>query len=384
MRIGRDSTSTLKALICESLGTKNAFLFANGRGAMSFLLQCMTKEREEDHKDVVVVPSYTCYSVAASALKAGLKVLVCDIDKKTLSYDREQLESIDFNTVLAIVSSSLYGLPNDLSSLEELARAKGVYLIDDAAQCLGATVDNRAVGTFGDAGILSFDKGKVITSMNGGVIVTSNKTLSRRIEIEHEKIENQSLLSRATDLAKLQAYFILLHPSLYWIPSNLPFLKLGETIYNEDYEVQNYFEALAPIARSQYTRIDQMNEHRRLCAASYTSGIHDTDLIECISPLAGSAPVYLRYPLRIKDDQIRRQFLYDYNSHGCSVSYPASIADVPEIRSRILVHNDRCEGGRIVASQLVTLPTHAFVRESDIERICSGLSRSERNSDTPQ
>ena len=107
MRIGRDSTSTLKALICESLKTKDVFLFANGRGAMSFLLQCMAKERDDNHKDVVVVPSYTCYSVAASALKAGLKVLVCDIDKKTLSYDREQLESIDFNTVLAIVSQMI-------------------------------------------------------------------------------------------------------------------------------------------------------------------------------------------------------------------------------------------------------------------------------------
>ena len=112
-------------------------------------------------------------------------MLVCDIDKETLSYDREQLESIDFDNVLAIVSSSLYGLPNDLSGLEELAQAKGVYLIDDAAQCLGATVRGRPVGGFGDAGILSFDKGKVITSLNGGAIVTSDPSLTQRIESEY-------------------------------------------------------------------------------------------------------------------------------------------------------------------------------------------------------
>ena len=374
MQMGHDSTDRLKALICESLGSENAFLFANGRGAMSFLLQCMVKEREGDHKNVVVVPSYTCYSVAASALKAGLKVLVCDIDKKTLSYDLEQLESIDFDNVLAIVSSSLYGLPNDLSSLEELTRAKGAYLIDDAAQCLGATVQGRPVGSFGDAGILSFDKGKVITSLNGGAIVTSDPSLTRRIESEYRHIRNQPLSGRTRELAKLLAYFLLLRPSMYWLPGNLPFLGLGKTIYDEDYSVERYFDGVAPLVIAQFSRMKEINDHRRLCASYYASQISESGGVCKFSLLSDTDPVFLRYPIRIRSAAARRSFLQDFRRLGCSVSYPTTIADIPEIRHRVIVQNDACASGRAVAAQLVTLPTHAFVRQSDIEQICHGVS----------
>jgi dTDP-4-amino-4,6-dideoxygalactose transaminase len=349
---------------------------------MSFLLQCMTKEREKEHKDVVVVPSYTCYSVAASALKAGLKVLVCDIDKKTLSYDREQLESVDFTHVLAIVSSSLYGLPNDLPSLEKLARAKGVYLIDDAAQCLGATVQGRPVGSFGDAGILSFDKGKVITSLNGGAIVTSDPSLSQRIESEFRQIRNQPLSRRAVELAKLVAYFLFLRPSMYWLPGNLPFLGLGKTVYDEDYCVERYFDGVAPLVIAQYSRMEEINNHRRHCASHYASQIRESEGVGKFSQLSDTTPVYLRFPIRILDACARRSFLQDFRQLGCSVSYPTTIADIPEIRHRVIMQNGTCNSGQAVAAQLVTLPTHSFVRQSDIEQICHGVSTIQAESDT--
>jgi len=382
--IGRVRTGELKSLIGASLGINDAFLFSTGRAAMTVLLGCIASRRPKRDKDIVVVPSYTCYSVPASVLKAGLRVLVCDIDSSTLSYDEEQLESIDFERVLAIVSSNLYGIPNDLSKLESLARQHDVHLIDDAAQCLGAKFQNRAVGSFGDAGILSFDKGKVVTTINGGVIVTNNADIALNLKKEYKRIRKQTGTKRAVEAVKLLAYSVLLRPALYWIPSHLPFLRLGETRFDDTYPVERYFDRLAPIAEQQLSRLNTINGYRRQCAAWYSALLADLETVEPVRILPESEPIYLRYPIRILDQEMRRQFLQTNRKLGCSVSYPASIADVPEIRSRIRVHNDRCEGGRTVASQLVTLPTHAFVRESDIERICSGLSRSERNSDTPQ
>ena len=374
LQIGQDSASGLRTNICTSLGVKEAFLFANGRGAMSFLLQCMAKERNEPRRDLVVVPSYTCYSVAASVLKAGLRLLICDIDEKTLSYDQEQLESIDYQHVLAIVSSNLYGLPNDLPKLEALARNNGVYLIDDAAQSLGATVENRPVGSFGDAGILSLDKGKVITSINGGVIITSNTSISQRIKNEYQRIGKQSLSGRTIELIKLQAYFLLLHPAVYWLPAKMPFLALGKTRYDEKYSIERYFDSLAPLAIAQLSRMESMNHHRRRCAAQYAALIPKTELLGKAPELKNSVPIYLRFPLRIKDARTREAFLQDFRQFGCSVSYPTAIPDIPEIRHRIRVHNNLYESGKVVAAQLVTLPTHRFVRDSDIEQICLGLS----------
>lgn len=342
---------------------------------MSFLLKSLGQENAEGRRKAVVIPSYTCYSVAASVLKAGLEIIVCDIDDETLCFDQEQLNSIDMRNVLAIVSTNLYGIPDNLSELEALAHSSGVHLIDDAAQCLGATAYNRPVGSFGDAGILSFDKGKVVTSINGGVIVTNNDSLARLIQNDYLRVPQQSISTRFVELIKLQAYFLLLNPSFYWIPGNMPFLKLGETRYEEDYPIERYFEALAPIAIAQYSRIGASNEHRRLCAAHYRACMPATEIVDTISPVEDTNPIFLRFPIRIRHADARRQFLNSYYKLGCSVSYPMSIADVPELQQRISVQNGICDGGRRIASQLVTLPTHAHVKKTDIEKICHGLSR---------
>ena len=372
---GRVRTGELKSLIGASLGITDAFLFSTGRAAMTVLLGCIASRRPKRDKDIVVVPSYTCYSVPASALKAGLRVLVCDIDSSTLTYDEEQLESIDFERVLAIVSSNLYGIPNDLSKLESLARQHDVHLIDDAAQCLGAKFQNRAVGSFGDAGILSFDKGKVVTTINGGVIVTNNADIALNLKKEHNRLRKQTGTKRAVETVKLLAYSLFLRPALYWIPGHLPFLRLGETRFDDTYPVERYFDRLAPIAERQLSRLETINEHRSRCAARYSAALTNLETVELIRPLPASEPIYLRYPIRILDQEMRRQFLQTNRKLGCSVSYPAAIADIPEIRGQVLVQNGVCDSGRKVAAQLVTLPTHAYVRETDIAQICDGLAR---------
>jgi len=373
--IGKPSADTLRRALCTELGVKHAFLMANGRGAMSLLLRSLASLQPDRERRYVVVPSYTCYSVAASALMAGLDVLVCDIDEDTLCYNHEQLESIDFGQVLAIVSANLYGIPDRLPELETLAKQHGVFLIDDAAQCLGATVAGRRVGTFGDAGILSFDKGKIITSINGGVIVTNNDALAEKLTAAHKELQPLPVATRMTELVKLGVYFSLLNPWLYGIPANLPFLKLGATRYEDDYPLQHYFDGLAPLALAQFQRMAEINANRKACAAIYEAQLPRTPMLATINPVANSEPVWLRFPIRIRDAAAREEFLNKNRTKGCSASYPLSIAEVPEIRERIIVHNGASQGGRTIAGQIVTLPTHAFVSDNDIAGICDSLTQ---------
>jgi dTDP-4-amino-4,6-dideoxygalactose transaminase len=265
-------------------------------------------------------------------------------------------------------------MPDDLAMIEKLARAHGVYMIDDAAQSLGAAIQDRPVGGFGDAGVLSFDKGKVITTINGGAIVVNNPELTHDVQKEHSQLQKQAISQRTTEVFKLLVYALLLHPALYWIPSHMPFLRLGETRYDDTYPVARYFDALAPLAMTQMSRLNEINEHRRWCAARYTSLLADLPVAESIESLPASEPVYLRYPIRILDPDKRARFLAVSRKLGCSISYPSSVADIPQIRDHVVVQNDMCEAGREVASQLVTLPTHAYVTEQDIDVICSELA----------
>lgn len=361
--------------ICEYLGSEYAFAFSNGRGAMSFLLSCLSKHTKDRRRDTVVIPSYTCYSVAASVLKAGLKVLICDIDEQTLSYDSEQINSISFDRVLAIVSTSLYGLPNDMTNIERLARDNGVFLIDDAAQSLGASIDGRKIGSFGDAGILSLDKGKNITSINGGILVTRHDSLARLFESEYARLESPGWPFRLTEIAKVFVYFCFLNPHLYAIPNSIPMLQLGKTPYDEGYKISRYFEAMAPLARGQLSRLESISKSRIGVADSYHSMLPKSDLLIPIRELGDSRPVYLRFPLRIAEQGARSRFISISRRLGCTVSYPTSISAIPQIKHKVEVQNNKAASGECIGSQIVTLPTHAYVRTKDVQLICQNLSQ---------
>lgn len=368
--------AAFKRQIAAMTGVPDVFLLSTGRAAMSFLLRTLRQQCQENNRTRVVIPSYTCYSVAASIIAAGLEVMVCDIDTTTLSYDPAQLESIDYTRVLAVVSANLYGIPNDLNRIEYVAASNGVCLIDDAAQSLGATLGNRQVGTFGDAGLFSLDKGKNITSINGGVLVAKNSRLAEALGEGLRKLPKLHINTRLANYVKLIAYAAFLHPRTYWIPKSIPFLGLGETPYDEEIEEATYHAQLSPIAIGQLSRLEMTDNSRRTIAKRYQEELRDIPSVRSIEVIPDSNPVYLRYPIRITDPTIRTTFLNRSQKLGTSVSYPASVATIPQLRERIAVHNNKCDAGNAVANQIVTLPTHTFVNEGDIASICNLLTTS--------
>ena len=338
---------------------------------MAFLLSTLADG--DPKRRTVVVPSYTCYSVAASAIRAGLDVLACDIDESTLSYDRELLESIDFDRVLAVVSANLYGIPDDLRYLERLAAEEGVLLIDDAAQSFGATVGGRSVGSFGSAGILSLDKGKNITSMNGGIIISRDGDLCARIEKRYASLRGTPRLAQGAELLKAAAYWFLLRPGLYWLPRKLPFLGLGKTVYDAEFPIRGYGKSLAPLAVAQLERLDDLNHHRVATAVRYLKQLPKHPDLRTIEPAPGAEAVYLRFPLRILRARARKRMLDACGHLGCTASYPTSIAEIPAVGPRLRVQNERYDRGMATAREIVTLPTHSFVTASDVSRICESI-----------
>ena len=104
--------------ICASFGVRHCFFVSSGRAAMTLILRSL-KALSNGRKTEVIVPSYTCYSVPASIRKAGLTVRVCDVDRFSFGYDLQQLEKMDFSNVLCIVTSNLYGIPDDLEAVEQ-------------------------------------------------------------------------------------------------------------------------------------------------------------------------------------------------------------------------------------------------------------------------
>lgn len=367
----RKMLGEFQTAFCRRYRLEHCFFVSSGRAAMVLLLRAL-RSLASPTRTHVIVPSYTCYSVPAAAIRAGLRVRVLDVDPKTLSYDLEALARTDFSNVLAVVSANLYGLPNDLAALAALARERGVYFIDDAAQSLGATIQGQAAGDFGDAGLYSLDKGKNITSIQGGILVTRSPAIANEIRKELERAPSPPWQRTLIQSIQLLIYGLMLRPWLYWIPARLPFLKLGTTRYEIDYPMERYNPRLGVMASLLFHKIDAITQRRRANAGLYQEQLRDIAFLQFPTPLPGSQPVYLRFPLLVDSGARRDRLLALLNAEGLGVtgSYPLSTLDIPEIQEHLDLAGSRGNLGRSIAERILTLPTHPYVRPAHIEKIC--------------
>lgn len=133
--------------------------------------------------DEVLLPSFTFVATANSVLAVGAKPVFVDINKKDYTIDAENLRKKITNKTKAIIPVHLYGHPSDLDELLEVAKNNSLLLIEDACQSLGSSYKNKQTGTFGNMGCFSMYASKVLTSGEGGAIVTNDYDTAERLKM---------------------------------------------------------------------------------------------------------------------------------------------------------------------------------------------------------
>jgi dTDP-4-amino-4,6-dideoxygalactose transaminase len=160
----------LRAAVIERLGVEDAIICGSGSLALEIALRaCGVREGDE-----VVIPTFCCTSVLPPILAVGAHPVLADVGEE-LNITAKTAEAVLTDKTTAIIVPHLFGNPADIQTIIDLARPKNIRVIDDAAQALGATIDGRLVGSFGDAGILSFGSEKVCFGLGGGVVVSRRK-----------------------------------------------------------------------------------------------------------------------------------------------------------------------------------------------------------------
>jgi dTDP-4-amino-4,6-dideoxygalactose transaminase len=139
--------------------------------------------------DEVAVPTFCCTSVIPPILSVGAIPILTDVGEE-LSLTPEMLGPALSSKTKAVIVPHLFGNPSQIKEIVGMCHDRGIIVIDDAAQAFGATLDGRPLGTFGDAGVVSFGNGKVCFGTGGGVLV------SRRTDILERA--RQVKLSRGT------------------------------------------------------------------------------------------------------------------------------------------------------------------------------------------
>jgi perosamine synthetase len=131
--------------------------------------------------DEVIVPSFTFIAVANAVRYVGAVPVFVDIDGASLNVDPARVEAAITPRTRALIAVHTFGRPAEMGALLEIAQRYGLKLIEDACEALGAEIGGRRVGTFGDAAVFAFYPNKQITTGEGGMVVTQDAAVARRV-----------------------------------------------------------------------------------------------------------------------------------------------------------------------------------------------------------
>ena len=342
--LGCDFEKTL----CNYLQIKHCILGNSGRALLALLLAAL-KKKDGGVRNEVLIPGYTCYSVAASVAKAGLKIRVYDMDPQTLEPDLDCLRSAVSSKILAIVSQHLFGIPTPIDGLKEITQEAGANFIEDVAQAFGATLNGRPLGTMGDFGFYSFGRGKPLPLGCGGALIGKDLEILSELDLKPKNKGYGSLMASFVSQ-------IMSKPSFYWIPEILP-IGLGETIFVPGFEVAAMPHLYQRLAEKSMAVLDDLNTHRSNIANVYNK-VFDH---ECVIPVPDkSTPVNLRFPLMAGSGPIPAEL----KRLGVRRMYPKAIAAEETIKPYLPIDPVPTPGAAQIAQKLITLPTHLGITEN--------------------
>ena len=173
-------TEAFEQAFAEAVGAQHAIAVANGTAALHLAtIGCNIQPDDE-----VIVPSLTFVATANAARYVGAKVVFADVrSERDLTIDPEAIEQLITPRTKAIIVMHYAGFPCDMASIMNVAARNGISVIEDACHGLLSTLNGRALGTIGRAGCFSFFPNKNMTTAEGGMVVTNEADLARRVRL---------------------------------------------------------------------------------------------------------------------------------------------------------------------------------------------------------
>lgn len=379
---GERELSRFRLELKDYFGVQHCFLLSSGKAALTIILEALHDLNPE--RDEVLIPAYTCFSVPSAIVRAGLKVRLCDIGEDTFDFDHDRLlESLTCETkagkLLAVLPTHLFGFPADVDGIKELLTDPLVAIVEDAAQALGCFRGEKKLGTLGDVGFFSLGRGKAVSTVEGGVILTNSDRLASAIGNRMATIPDTRLSRVLGLILKAASMNALTRPSLFWLPKALPFLKLGETLYDARFEISKLSSFQAGLACGWQAKLRTFQNARSINAGVWMKFIPScrSDGLDCLDPPRGGlvnsfSPV--RFPLRIKNDGLKNRLLKESGEKGLGImaGYPSPINGIKALNG--FFNGETFPRARDWAKELVTLPVHPFVSERDNRYISECIS----------
>jgi len=168
--------SKFESEFAAKVGREFGIAVSNGTAALDIAFELIDLQPGDE----VIIPAFTIISCVHQIIRRGAIPVLIDCDSNTWNMDTALIESRISTRTRAILVVHIYGLPTNMADIERITQQHGLFLIEDAAEAHGLSFDGRPCGSFGDVSTFSFYPNKLITTGEGGMLVTNNPELSNR------------------------------------------------------------------------------------------------------------------------------------------------------------------------------------------------------------
>lgn len=351
-------------------GAGRAFVVHSGRVALRLILEVIRRGHGQTTRQEVIVPAYSCPDLVTATLAAGLRPVFCDVDPYTLDFDEEALWQLLGDRTLAVIHVHLLGLPRPTPQVAELAQAAGAVLVEDACQALGARWDGRPVGVLSEMGCASFGHGKPFSLGGGGVIFVQSERWREQMADVVARLPLPGGRAAALIWGRLILLELLMQPNGYWLATRLKLRWTADDERQWTHPVRRLSRIQAAIGRHALPEIGRLNRARQEIGRALTTSLADAPGLRLLTAPGAAEPIYLRFPVLVENAGRRDQLLARLLTTGIEASkmYPRAL---PHTFSQLSAGH--YPGAVTVAQQLLTLPTHLFVRPADVARLVAVL-----------
>ena len=163
----------------DYLGGGHALAVSNGTVALQLALTTMGIGRGDE----VIVPNFTFGASINAIIHAGATPVLADVEPETWTMDLDELKKLITPKTKAVMPVHIYGQPARLDEIKEIAAEKGIFVVEDCAEALGATYKSKRIGLHGDCTCFSFFANKSITTGEGGMVVFKDAEMAQRARI---------------------------------------------------------------------------------------------------------------------------------------------------------------------------------------------------------
>lgn len=377
VNLGNNYIKNLEQWFRQYFNVSFAISFSSGRAAFLATLKSLGVGKGDE----IIIQAFTCAVVPDMIIALQAKPVFVDVDE-SLNIDPKDFENKITKKTKAIVVQHTFGISADLKKILSIAKKNKIIVIEDCAHTIGGMHQGKKIGTFGKISFFSFGRDKAFSSVFGGMAITNDENLGKKIRAFQKQLKNQSIFWVWQQLLHPIAFSIILPLyNIYIGKLILVFLQksrlLSFPVSKKEKEgkmdmnfIKKNSNCLSCLALYQLKRLNKFNKIREEISKVYIEGLKDQKFI---IPVSDAIP-FLRFPILIekRDDilnLLKRKGIY-------LGKWYSNVIDPEKTNlNNVFYRKGFCPKAEYISKRILNLPTYPTFKKSEAKKIITLLNK---------